>query len=239
MYIYLFSIKQMRSEYGDTWPRDLEKYFDDKNDETYAFINESRGGCLTTFKYGRTYQIPYERQENVRWIESIMLNNVIDFLYDNNCFVRDAVDNEDSLNFIVVTIGIQEKPRWMKELMKSFPSVDISKFFSSINAVKKDCLSIMVSARDLLCNADYIQSMQDPGIPDMEFINKIEESYNYRHVYIIKDGLDKPFTVADTINYTAYQIMNLIKKGNSLARFVDNEGEKIRLLEGGTIMIEK
>lgn len=229
----------MRSEYGDTWPRDLEKYFDDKNDETYAFINESISGCLTSFKYGRTYQIPYERQENVRWIESIMLNNVIDFLYDNNCFVRDAVDNEDSLNFIVVTIGIQEKSRWMKELMKSHASVDISKFFSSINAVKKDCLSIMVNARDLLCNADALQSMQDPGIPDIEFIDKIEESYNYKHVYIIKEKSNEPFTVADTINYVAYQTMNLIKKGNSLSRFVDDEGEKIRLLEGGTIMIEK
>lgn len=127
----------------------------------------------------------------------------------------------------------------MKKLMESIVSVDIGKFNNSINAIKKDSLSIMVKARDLLYNASLLQSMQDPGIPDIDFINKIEESYNYKHVYIIKEKSNEPFTVADTINYVAYQIVNLIKKCNSLARFVNNEGERIRLLEGGTIMVEK
>lgn len=237
MYIYLFSVYQLNHRLNTNDDYKFMEYFDEKNDEVPVLIND----CDITCNEDRIpiYKIKEEHLENKKWIESILPNEIVSLLYDKSDIVRESVDKGDTINFTVVTIGIQEKTTWMKELMEYVVSVDISKFGNSINVIKKNCLSIMVNARDLLCNANALQSMQDPGIPDIDFINKIEESYNYNHVYIIKEKSDEPFTVADTINHVSYQTMNLIKGDNSLARFVNNEGEKIRLLEYGTIMIEK
>lgn len=237
MYIYLFSVYQLNHRPNPDNDYKFIEYFAEKNDEVPVLIND----CDIEYNEDRipVYKIKEEHLENKKWIESILPNEIVSLLYDKSDIVRESVDKGDTINFAVVTISIQEKTTWMRELMESIVSVDISKFNNSINAIKKDCLSIMVKAKDLLYNASLLQSMQDPGIPDIDFINKIEESYNYKHVYIIKEKSNEPFTVADTINYVAYQIMNLIKKGNSLARFVNNEGEKIRLLEGGTIIVEK
>lgn len=237
MYIYLFSVYQLNHWFNTNNDYKFLEYFVEKDDEVLVLIND----CDIAYNEDRVpvYKIKEEHLENKNWIESILPNEIISLLYDKSDIVRESIDNGDVIKFVVVTIGIQEKTTWMKKLMESCVSVDISKFGNSINVIKKNCLSIMINARDLLCNANALQSMQDPGIPDIDFINKIEESYNYKHVYIIKEKSDKPFTIADTINYVAYQVMNLIKGDDSLARFVNNEGEKIRLLESGTIMIEK
>lgn len=237
MYIYLFSVYQLNHRPNPDGDYKFIEYFAEKNDEVPVLIND----CDIECNEDRipVYKIKEEHLENKKWIESILPNEIVSLLYDKSDIVRKSVDKGDTINFVVVTIGIQEKTIWMKELMESVVSVDISKFGNSINAIKKDSLSIMVKARDLLCNASLLQSVQDPGIPDIDFIDKIEESYNYKHVYIIKEKSNEPFTVADTINYVACEIMDLIKGGGSLARFVNNEGERIRLLESGTIMIEK
>lgn len=237
MYIYLFSVYQLNHQTNMDDDYKFMEYFAEKNDEVPVLIND----CDIAYNEDRipVYKIKEEHLENKKWIESILPNEIVSLLYDKSDIVRESVDKGDIINFVVVTIGIQEKTTWMKELMKFVISVDISKFGNSINAIKKNSLSIMVKARDLLYNASLLQSMQDPGIPDIDFINKIEESYNYRNIYIIKEKSDKQFTIADTINHVAYQIANLIKKYDSLARFVTNEGERIRLLESGTIMIEK
>ena len=237
MYIYLFSVYQLDHWFNTDNDYKFIEYFNERDDEVPVFIND----CSIAYHEDRVavYKIKEEHLENRKWIKSILPNDIVSLLYDKSDIVRKSVDDGDVIKFVVVTIGIQEKTTWMKQLMESCVSVDINKFDNSINAIKKDRLSLMINARDLLYNADWLQSMQDPGIPDFEFINKIKESYNYKHIYIIKEKSDKPFTIADTINYTAYQIANLIKGGNSLARFVNDEGEKIRLFESGTIMIEK
>ena len=237
MYIYLFSVYQLNHWFNTSNDYKFMEYFAEKDDEVPVLIND----CDIACNEDRipVYKIKEKHLENEKWIESILPNEIISLLYDKSDIVRESVDNGDIIKFVVVTIGVQEKITWMKKLMESVISVDISKFDNSINAIKKNCLSIMVKARDLLYNANLLQSMQDPGIPDIDFINKIEESYNYRHIYIIKEKSDEPFTIADTINYLAYQIMRLFKKDDSITIFVNNEGERIRLLESGTIMIEK
>lgn len=237
MYIYLFSVYQLNHWFNTSNDYKFMEYFSEKNDEVPVLIND----CDIACNEDRipVYKIKEEHLENEKWIESILPNEIISLLYDKSDIVRESIDKGDIIKFAVVTIGVQEKTIWMKKLMESVVSVDINKFSNSINAIKKNCLSIMVKARDLLYNASLLQSIQDPGIPDINFINKIEESYNYRHIYIIKEESNKPFTIADTINHVAYQIISLFKKSNSIAIFVNNEGERIRLLESGTIIIEK
>ena len=147
MYIYLFSVYQLNHRPNSDDGYKFIEYFAEKNDEVPVLIND----CDIECDEDRipVYKIKEKHLENKKWIESILPNEIVSLLYDKSDIVRESVDKGGTINFIVVTIGIQEKTTWMRELMESVVSVDISKFGNSINAIKKDSLSIMVKARDL------------------------------------------------------------------------------------------